>query len=140
MLVSPDGQPFHAVLNGQRVTETPVTSVRLPGLTDPAYKLRVQFADPSLGDESLSLSLISAASVSPLGPGRELSTSVPQNQTPGCDACPGVSHRLIFTESPRVPSHQKATTLSGVKSSPGRATGTTNGLASMGQNICPPSG
>lgn len=50
VLFSEGGERFTAILNGLRMNDAPVTNLKITDLNQPAYKLKVLFEDPALGE------------------------------------------------------------------------------------------
>ncbi|MBL7929048.1 MAG: DUF4476 domain-containing protein [Bacteroidia bacterium] len=57
ILFTDNGEKFTAIMNGLRMNEDPATHVKMTDLTGEFYKLKVIFADPSLGEKSFNLNL-----------------------------------------------------------------------------------
>ncbi len=57
ILFTDNGEKFTAIMNGLRMNEEPATHVKMTDLTGEFYKLKVIFADPSLGEKSFNLNL-----------------------------------------------------------------------------------
>jgi hypothetical protein len=57
ILFTDNGEKFTAILNGLRMNEEPATHVKMTDLTGEFYKLKVIFADPSLGEKTFNLNL-----------------------------------------------------------------------------------
>jgi hypothetical protein len=57
ILFTDNGEKFTAIMNGLRMNDDPATHVKLTDLTGEFYKLKVIFADPSLGEKTFNLNL-----------------------------------------------------------------------------------
>lgn len=57
ILFTDNGEKFTAIMNGLRMNEEPATHVKMTDLTGEFYKLKVIFADPSLGEKTFNLNL-----------------------------------------------------------------------------------
>jgi hypothetical protein len=73
ILFTDHGEKFTAILNGLRMNDEPATHVKITDLTGEFYKLKVIFADVSLGEKTFNLNLS-------MNPGHETTFNITRNK------------------------------------------------------------